>query len=67
VVAIAGHAFTASSVQSCSSGSTSGTITFPTSTNARYKVTITDCERPGAQDIYQVRSDGTVTLIRSLG
>ncbi len=67
VVAASGRSLSAVSAQSCSSGSTSGTITFPTSTNARYKVTITDCEKPGAQDIYLVRPDGTVTLTRSLG
>ncbi|MDQ6798541.1 MAG: hypothetical protein M3011_11095, partial [Actinomycetota bacterium] len=63
----AGHAFTASSGQACSSGLSTGTIQFPTFANDRYKVVVTDCQRPGAQDIYQVRPDGTATLIRAVG
>jgi hypothetical protein len=62
-----GHSFTASSSQDCSSGSTTGTITFPTFFSDRYKVVVTDCEHPGAKDVYRVFPDGTVTLISSTG
>lgn len=62
-----GHAFTTSSSFDCGAGATSGATQFPTFFNDRYKVIVTDCQHPGAKDIYRVGPDGTVTLIKSTG
>jgi len=62
----AGHTVAVSAHQACGSGA-SGTIEFPTFENDRYKVVVADCERPSAQDVYQVRRDGAATLTRAQG